>query len=348
MKILMLSPYDAASHRYWREGLVARFAAHDFTVVTLPPRHFSWRFRGNSLSLAHDQRVKGEFDLIVATSMTDLSALKGMATNLAQVPAILYFHENQFVYPASAPAPHLLERQITSIYSAIAARTLVFNSYYNRDTFLDGVGRVLRSMPDHVPDRLCESLAHKSRVIPVALDDECFRQHEPVDVFSIVWNHRWEYDKGPRELLDIVRCLLLRNMDFRLHLIGQRFRKVDKAFSEAIDLLDAAGKLGESGFVESRRDYLDLLARSHCVLSTAIHDFQGLSVQEGMAAGCTPVVPDRLAYREYVPDSWRYRDAEQAADLVCKAATDTTPVPAPLPRWREVQPAWEAIFSPVS
>ena len=35
--------------------------------------------------------------------------------------------------------------------------------------------------------------------------------------------------------------------------------------------------------------------------------FQGLAILEGMALGCLPLVPDRLAYPEYVAREFRYR-----------------------------------------
>ena len=94
MRILLLSPYDTISHRRWREGLVAAFPQHDWTVLTLPPRHFSWRVRGNSLSWAMSElpSLQRPYELVVATSMTDLSALRGLVPPLAGVPALLYFH----------------------------------------------------------------------------------------------------------------------------------------------------------------------------------------------------------------------------------------------------------------
>ncbi|MBT3565704.1 MAG: DUF3524 domain-containing protein, partial [Gammaproteobacteria bacterium] len=76
MKILLLSPYDAMSHQYWWQGLRDNLREHAFSVVTLPPRFFSWRFRGNSLSFAFDERLKDGYDLVIATSMTDLSSLR--------------------------------------------------------------------------------------------------------------------------------------------------------------------------------------------------------------------------------------------------------------------------------
>jgi len=95
MRILLLSAYDAHSHRRWRQGLVAAFPEWRWTVLTLPPRFFSWRVRGNSLSWAFSERetLEQSYDVLVATSMTDLSALKGL------VPALVYCHENQFAYP---------------------------------------------------------------------------------------------------------------------------------------------------------------------------------------------------------------------------------------------------------
>jgi hypothetical protein len=48
MRVLLLSPYDAHSHRRWRKGLVAAFPDWQWTVLTLPPRFFLWRVRGNT------------------------------------------------------------------------------------------------------------------------------------------------------------------------------------------------------------------------------------------------------------------------------------------------------------
>ena len=105
MKILLLSPYDAMSHQYWWQGLRDNLREHAFCVVTLPPRFFSWRFRGNSLSFAFDERLKDGYDLVIATSMTDLSSLRGMCPALSSVPTIVYFHENQFAYPLNSALP---------------------------------------------------------------------------------------------------------------------------------------------------------------------------------------------------------------------------------------------------
>ena len=118
MKILILSPYDAVSHALWRSDL-ADFLNSELTAATvcqvaMPPRHFSWRFRGNSLSLAHHEALQEEYDLVIATSMTDLSALRGLNNQMRDVPVIVYFHENQFAYPQGRQQHSLLEAQMVS------------------------------------------------------------------------------------------------------------------------------------------------------------------------------------------------------------------------------------------
>jgi len=303
MRILLLSAYDAASHRQWREGLVTNLPHHHWTVLTLPDRSFSWRIRGNALSWVAEQQdiLQQQFDLIIATSMVDLATLKGLQPNLATIPTLLYFHENQFAYPKSGHAHSSIEAQITSIYSAMAADRLLFNSTYNRETFLQGAKSLLKKMPDHAPLPVITALEDKCSELPVPVDDICFRQNEvksdkPV---TLVWNHRWEYDKGPDRLYLVLTELACRGVDFRLHLLGQRFRRWPEVFDQIKKEFKA--QVLSWGYIADRHDYLQVLQQSDIVFSTALHDFQGLAMQEAIACGCKPVAPSRLAYPEYIP-----------------------------------------------
>ena len=47
MKILLLSVYDAQSHRYLRESLVDQFEQYQCTVLSVPPPFFSYRVQAN-------------------------------------------------------------------------------------------------------------------------------------------------------------------------------------------------------------------------------------------------------------------------------------------------------------
>jgi glycosyltransferase involved in cell wall biosynthesis len=335
MKALLLSAYDAGSHRAWRENLSAMLPQISWTTLTLPPRYFSWRVRGNSLSWAFKQRatLTDHYDFLLCTSMTDLSALRGFVPPLGRLPTLVYCHENQFAYPENplTPAVNLVEPQVLSLYTALCADRLVFNSAWNRDSFLQGVAALLRRLPDEVPAGLPERLA-RSVVLPVPLEAALWqprRAAEEPDVLSIVWNHRWEFDKGPALLLAIVEALMRQRVRFRLHLLGQRFRQTPPEFGELQARLaqwhaTTGIRPGHTDFVAAPPEYHRLLAGSDVVLSTALHDFQGLALQEASALGCAALAPARLVYPEYLAPGQLYQGhgavAEQAASAAARLA----------------------------
>lgn len=312
MKILLLSAYDAESHRRWREGLVACFPGYEWHTLALPPRFFNWRIRGNPLTWGCSQieALTRAYDLVIATSMVDLCTIRGLVPSLALVPSILYCHENQFAYPLTDNHKHTVEPQMVTLYSALCADRVIFNSCYNRETFLRGVKALLSRMPDQVPAGIVELLQSKAEVLPVPMEAQCYHGlgREPGGILQVVWNHRWEYDKGPDNLLAAVRNLPVEQA-FAFHIVGQQFRRSPKSFDTLRGVLQERGWLGHWGYIDSVADYNALLRSCHVVLSTALHDFQGLSVLEAVAAGCVPVVPNRMAYRELFAPAYRYTSA---------------------------------------
>ena len=100
---------------------------------------------------------------------------------------------------------------------------------------------------------------------------------------EIVWNPRWKYEKGLELVAHIIEQVKEARLRFRLHIIGQQFRHIPEAF-EAIDRhLDEIGAIFNmprvySGYIEDADRYQTLLAACHATLSTAMDEFQGLSV----------------------------------------------------------------------
>lgn len=322
-RILLLSGYDAASHRRWREQLIDLMPDFRWASLVLPPRFFRWRIRGNPLSWLHEPLLQERWDLIIATSMVDLATLRGLHPRLAKAPCLLYMHENQFAFPVSSGQNNSADPQMVNLYSALAADCVAFNSGWNRDSFLDGVDSLCRKLPDRVPEGLIETLRDKSRVVPVPVEDRLFADRPSrVDrnCPHLLWNHRWEYDKGPDRLLKFLQVLERRSVPFRLSVVGERFRRYPKAFDR---IRAQFGHCIEHwGFLESRENYDHLLNQADMVVSTALHDFQGLSMLEAMASGCVPLAPDRLAYPEYVPDPCRYGSHERDSEREAEAAAD--------------------------
>ena len=63
------------------------------------------------------------------------------------------------------------------------------------------------------------------------------------------------------------------------------------------------------GPVASHSEYLQKLSRADIFVSTAQHEFFGLSVMESIAIGLAPLLPDRLSYPELL-DREEYPAAE--------------------------------------
>lgn len=322
-RILLLSAYDAMSHKMWRGRLVDMFGEHSWTQLVLPPRHFNWRIRGNSLQWALNEReiLNQDYDLLIATSMVDLASLRGFVPKLAQLPTLLYFHENQFVYPlGNTQKSNNVEPQLVPLYSALCADAIAFNSHYNRSTFLQGTKELLKKLPDQLSPELLERI-EESEVVPVPLEEFPAQPvtQKPKQILDVIWNHRWEYDKGPRLLHCLAEQILTRRLPVRLHVVGQQFRSSPAEFEKLAGLLQQhaaalAIDQGSFGFIEDRESYTDLLRRCDVVLSTALHDFQGLAIQEACTLGCTPLVPNALVYPEYIASEFLYPFNESSGD----------------------------------
>lgn len=322
-RILLLSGYDAGSHRRWREQLVAALPEHDWQALSLPPRYFRWRIRGNPLSWLGEPLLQERWDLIVATSMVDLATLKGLNPNLAQTPVLLYMHENQFAYPDSGRQHASADPVMVNLYSALAADRVLFNSRWNRDSFISGVCRLIERLPDRLPVGLVTVLREKSDVLPVPIEDRLFvNRNNPLEFDNphLLWNHRWEYDKGPDRLLYLLWELKRRQQPFRLSVVGEQFRRQPPAFDGIHD--EFGPQLVHWGFMDRREDYDRLLESADIVISTATHDFQGLAMLEAMASGCLALAPDRLAYPEYVSSAQCYPSRLDDAAAEASGAAD--------------------------
>ena len=343
--VWLLSAYRADSHAAWADWLTGELTTVDWVVRELPGRHFRWRIRGNPLSWL-DELPASVPERILATSMVDIATLKGLHPRLAGVPVDYYFHENQFAYPVSAQQVRSVEPQIVQLYGALGAERLLFNSVFNRDSFLEGVDVLLRRMPDAVPDGVRRRLARRCNVLPVPV--QAVPPAGERDPGLILWNHRWEYDKAPEVFADALLRLHDSGRDFRLALLGRRPpRKTPAALARIREVMPE--RIIADGRVDEVR-YRALVGGAGIVVSTAIHEFQGLSVMEACSAGVRPLVPDALCYPEQYPQRYRYPpgDARALADRLAGWLSDGLPEPVDVSAWLApaVAPRWQRLFSP--
>lgn len=300
----------------------------DWTQIALPDRYYAWRIRGNAITLAnqYSTELNRDYDCLIVTSMVDLNSLRGFIPNLAKLPTIVYCHENQFDYPSNSQLQedaNRLNAQLSAIYSMRSADKILFNSSYNQSTFFKGAKTLFKKLPDGVSISDIKLIETKSSVIPVPIKNmnniirvnpaNKKNQSGPCEFIplSIVWNHRWEFDKQPEVFFDAIRLLVKQKINFRLHVLGQSFRNVPKCFESA--KLELGDYIDSWGF-QTRDRYEQVLSNADIVVSTALHDFQGLSMLEAISLGCVPIAPNRVAYPEYIDQELLYSISDSQSE----------------------------------
>ena len=321
-KILLLSAYRSDSHAAWVDWLTTNLIA-DWRVLELPGRYFRWRIRGNPLSWldAVPAQLDGWCpDRILATSMVDLSTLRGLLPELANVPTSLYFHENQFAYPVSAGQHQSIDPQMVQIYAALAADELLFNSGFNRDSFLAGIDALMNKLPDAKPRQLSERLRPKCRLLPVPVEPiTAPHQEYSSERLLLLWNHRWEYDKHPQALVQLADTLRKRRVPLDLALLGAGSDRHHTVKQQLLSMAEECEdvRIAVSGFLP-KAEYRNWLLRADVAFGSARHEFQGLALLEAASAGAHPVVPNDLCYPEQYPAECLYPagDTEAAANRI--------------------------------
>lgn len=249
-------------------------------------------------------------DVLVATDMLDLPTFLGLTRQrTAHLPVLLYFHENQITYPWSPSDPDpQLHRDYTygmiNFRSALAADRIAFNSKYHHRGFLDALPEFLQRFPDHREESQAAALDRKSMVLPLGMDLTSLDQNSirPKRVVgTILWNHRWEYDKNPDLFFSWLFRLQAEQVPFHLIVLGEAYQRRPAIFAEAREKL--SDHILHFGFTPERSAYIDWLLQSDLLPVTSYQDFFGGSVVEGIFAGCYPILPNRLAYPEHIPDS---------------------------------------------
>ncbi|MBN1435629.1 MAG: DUF3524 domain-containing protein [Sedimentisphaerales bacterium] len=312
LHILAMEAYDGGSHGAFLDGLIAS-SGHRFTRWGLPPRKWKWRMRGAGIYFAQElQRRSNEIggpentDLIFTSDMTSVADLRALLPGDWQnKPIVCYFHENQLTYPLPDESQRDYQYGFTNITTCLAADAIWFNSCYHLRTFLEAARKLLAKMPDYVPEGLPEEIERRAVVRSLGLPDEVFAAYKPGTanrenaVPIILWNHRWEYDKNPDDFFEALLDLDRQGVNFRLIVAGEQFRDSPPIFGAIEKSL--AHRLEHFGYVADRAEYLALLSRADIVVSTAIHEFFGLSILEATARGCYPLLPRRLSYPELMP-----------------------------------------------
>jgi len=324
LTVWLLNPYHTGSHQAWAEGYAAH-SQHRVRILAMQGYFWKWRMHGAALELAEQAAARiaaGERpDLLLATSMTNLPAFLALTRRaLAHVPIVLYMHENQLTYPPPPGSQRDLTYGMIQHLSMLAADRVCFNSTFHMQSWFAELPRLLKHFPDYTHLESVEATRARAEVLPVGcdlrrydkyarewvnqetrrqVDKETRRQGNREIGPLILWNQRWEYDKDPETMLSALYALADEGLPFRVALAGENFRVEPAEFSQGRNRL--GDRLVHYGYAENEAEYARLLWDADVVLSTAIHEFFGVSVVEAIYCGCWPVLPNRLSYPELLP-----------------------------------------------
>lgn len=368
MKITLLSPYHGGSHAAWAVGY-QQHSQHEVSLLTLPDRFWKWRMHGSAVTLARRFRErKYKPDVILATDMLDVTTFLALTRDLtANIPLVLYMHENQLTYPlpedgTSGPMRRQLgERDYHYAFinyaSMLAADAVWFNSQFHLDSWFTAVPNFLKHFPEYNELGTVDGLRQKSRVLPVGVDFEKLSMdngqwsmvNEQLPL--ILWNQRWEYDKNPEAFFAALGAVVAAGIPFRLALCGQQYGKRPSAFDAALtQFADQIIHVGHADFGMYRR----LLWQADVVISTSHHEFFGISILEAIYCHTFPLLPHRLSYPELIPPTyhadclyhtqdelvkrliWALTHAEEARNLARELSTAVTPF-----GWTAVAPFYD-------
>ncbi len=301
MRLLAIEPYYGGSHRVFLDGW-REVSRHDWTLVTLPPYKWKWRMRHGAVTVAGElAKLVGGWDVLLGSDMLSLAELRGLASReVAALPAVAYFHENQLTYPVRVEKERDLHFALTNMTTALAADAVWFNSAFHRDSFLEALQRMLKRMPDYQPFAEVEAIRERSAVHPQGISPPARRGGRRPGPLRILWAARWEHDKNPEDFFAALEPLRKRRVEFRVSVLGEQFRRVPEVFAQAREAF--AERIDRWGYQPRREGYEAALAEADVFVSTASHEFFGVSVVEAIAAGCYPLLPERLSYPELLAD----------------------------------------------
>lgn len=304
MKILALNPFHGGSHKAFLDNWISR-SCHEWTLLTLPDTQWRWRLNFAAVELSREIRQKykeGErWDIIFTTSMLNVAELRGLCREIADIPLIAYFHENQLTYPENSHLKFNLSRSMKNINSALAADRVWFNTEFHKNDFLAAARNLLETKPGS-PTDFVDEIQEKSSVQYLGIEDDFFfeRKRDITSPIKLVWASRWEEDKNPGLLFLALRSLKKQGVDFRIAILGEEMDVRMKCFEDAKE--EFSYEITHFGFAESREKYKEILRKSDIFISTADHEFFGIAALEAAASGCIPVVPNHLAYPEVLKD----------------------------------------------
>ena len=303
MNILYIEPFYSGSHKHWIDSY-KKISKHNINILSLPGKHWKWRMHGASITLAEIfMKNNKSYDLIIASDFLNLPLFKSLChEKLGEIKIVIYFHENQITYPWSPNDQDIkLKRDLHYAFinysSSLISTHNLFNSQYHLDSYIKGLSKYLKLMPDYNNLNSIKRILSKSSVLYLGCKlDNAVQNIKENETPIILWNNRWEYDKNPELFFNTLKKIKSEGVKFKLVVLGENFNKCPSIFIHSKEIFK--NEILHIGYCETRSEYLNWLAKSDILPVTSIQDFFGISIVEAIAMNNYPILPNRLSYPE--------------------------------------------------
>ncbi|KAM5279547.1 tRNA-queuosine alpha-mannosyltransferase isoform 6-T6 [Ctenodactylus gundi] len=171
MSVLIIEAFYGGSHKQLVDLLQEEL--EDCVLYTLPAKKWHWRARVAALYFSQNVPIRENYRILFTSSVLNLTELTALRPDLGKLKKILYFHENQLVYPVKKFQERDFQYGYNQILSCLVADVVVFNSYFNMESFLTSIGKFMKLIPDHRPKDLENIIRPKCQVIyfPIKFPD---------------------------------------------------------------------------------------------------------------------------------------------------------------------------------
>ena len=305
LRIGLLEPYDTGSHHAWLRVMPAtrphHHAAHPQRRVLEVAHARRRRDAGAPLSRAGRARR-----LLLATDMLDLTTFLALTRELTHAHPRARSTCTRTSSPTRrGPAKSATcTMALSTMPRMLCAERVLFNSPYHLESWFDELPRLLKHFPDYNELPTVAALRARSEVLPLGLDLAALRRPPPdaprggpaADPVEPPLGVRQE----PGEFLRALYALAERGLEFQRGAPGRGFVRVPPEFEEARARLGDAHRA-----VRLCRAAMPTMpagcGRPISSSAPPCTTFSAPRWSRRMYCGCLPILPDRLAYPQFIP-----------------------------------------------
>ncbi|KAE8581279.1 hypothetical protein XENTR_v10024727 [Xenopus tropicalis] len=163
MSVLLIEAFYGGSHKQLMDLINQEIEG--CVLYTLPAKKWHWRARTAALYFMQAILPDDKYRVLFTSSVLNLAELAVLRPDLGKLKKILYFHENQLIYPVQKTQERDFQYGYNQILSCLVADIVVFNSAFNMESFLTSIKTFLKKIPDHRPKNLEEIIRPKCCVL---------------------------------------------------------------------------------------------------------------------------------------------------------------------------------------